>query len=223
MGINRGRVVNYLKIYASIFIIFMTLLSDIILNAIVEEGKRQQARYNIEHSITCFKRYESNHGLLDVFGIKMCIDNQRTSNTGDMYVLDMKDLQFVYDPSNDVPKNERLYFTKESVGKYFSEWDTATNSLSHITSGNSSNEYSRVSYNFDGSTEWLEYSPYILSNGDMYVLIQGIQKDEALEIFFYYRVFIGASVFLYVLWLLTTSFSTRRREDARYYCDNNRG
>lgn len=219
MGINRGKAVNKLKIYASIFIIFISLFSDIILLNIVESCKRQQARCNIEHSLTCFKRYEANNGTLDISGIRQCVDNQRTSLTGDMYLLDMEDLQFIYDPSNDVPKNEKLYFTKDSIGKYFSEWDTAASAILNITSGNSSNEYSKVSYNFDGSTEWLEYSPYTTVNGSNYVLVQGTQRDEAIELFNHYRLFIGVSVFLYVLWLISTSFVSKRRDDARHTSD----
>lgn len=38
MGLNRGKVVNYHKIYAAIFILCSTLVSDIILTRILEKS-----------------------------------------------------------------------------------------------------------------------------------------------------------------------------------------
>ena len=213
MGINRGRFVNKAKIYAAMFIVVALLVTDLMLRVHIEDGKRQQARYNLEHSIACLHDYEIAHNGVDRQAFKHCTYKQRTSTTGDMYVLDMDTMEFVYDGSTDIPVGENLYFTKESIGKYFKEWNTAVKAKRLMQSGNSSTYSTNAWYNYDGATEWVEFTTYTTMENKKYIVVQGVQEDEVLSNFHYLRMLVGMLVSGYVLWLLATSVHDRRASD----------
>ena len=211
MSINRGKVVNVSKLYAAIFIICATLITDVLFNKYVQDSKRQQARFNVEHTVGCLGLYESidESRVVDPLGMKLCASKMRTSPTGDMYLLDMADLKFVYDNSSDVPRD--MYFTKESVGQYFNEWDTAIGALGSLTNGTDSVYGTRAKYNYDGATEWLEFGTYTTKDGRNLVVVQGVQSDEVLRAYKLPKVSIGILVLSYVMWLIATSTCSRRK------------
>ena len=152
---------------------------------------RKQARYNLEQVKTCLNSINPFLSLHKSF--ETCTKDSRTSTTGDIYVLDGETLEFVHENSNDVPRE--LYFTKDSVGKYFKDWNSVKEALVYITSGKDSDNTYNTSYNFDGDTEWLEWVNYIHKDR-WYIIVQGTQKDEVLNNYRYITYLIYLGVFL---------------------------
>ncbi len=148
-----------------------------------EDTKREQARYNLEHVVHCLNTTDAmldsnvkgNHeiapGLWDA-----CTKNVRTSTTGDVYVLRLRDFKFIHDTSNDVPTNP-LFFTEKSIGELFKDWPSGLSARNLMTSGTDSTSSSKVSYNFDGSPEWLEWKVW-KHEKEQFVIVQGTQADE---------------------------------------------
>ena len=80
-----------------------------------------------------------------------------------------------------------MYFTKDSVGKYFSNWETAETAMKQITLGKDSDVSTKVSYLFDKYVEWLEWK-YLpdatnYTEGRKLIVIYGVQSDEVYEHF----------------------------------------
>ena len=190
---------NRLYVWISAAILVILLAGDIGFKHTLETCKRAQAVYNLEQAELCTA--SSIKGGTDVlWALRRCTKNSRTGPTGDMYVLDYKNLEFVYDVSKDVPKQKHTYFTEESIGTSFVDWSSAATALTHITSGKNSEPSTRVSYNYDGEWEWLEWRNFYTNqeqteDGNVYILVQGIQSDEAIARFNVLRWFFGISGF----------------------------
>lgn len=215
MGINRGKLVHKAKIYAAIFIVLAVILVDAVTMYYIELSKRQQARFNLEHTAECmFMRELTTMESITPNGAKYCLTKMRTSDTGDMYLLDRKTKEFLFDNSTDAPKG--MFFTKDSIGKYFTEWGTAEEALKHMLSGNKSNSTSLVSYNYDGSPEWLEYLTYSTLDGTEYVIVQGTQRDEVRAFYEVPRIVGGFLATIYILWLISTAVRGSRYDDTGF-------
>jgi len=214
MGINRGGMIYKAKVYAAVFIIFTSLILDSMLVYQLETEKRNQAVFNVQHTISCMRRIEQFMGELDYQGMKTCANDMRTSITGDMFILDFETREFLYDGSADIPTGQKLYFTKDSIGKYFTDWESAENAIAQIGSGIDSISTSRVKYNYDGDEEWLEYKTFQLNNSDRKIIVvQGVQSDEALSGYSFVRAITQVLVGIYAMWLLSTGITNRRRND----------
>ncbi len=210
MGLNKGKFINKSKIYAAIFILLVSIIIDATTVHYLELNKRQQARFNLEHSLSCFYDVETDYNKsLGFNGIKHCVNKMRTSISGDMYVLDRNTLDFIYDGSSDIPKD--LQFTEDSVGQYFKEWDTAEDALKYLLSGTNSTPTTFAKYNFDGAEEWLEYVTYTTLENTELVLVQGIQSDEVKISYQVPRTLAAFLVSIYIFWLLSTSLHNRRK------------
>ena len=213
VGINHGRIVNWHKIYAAMFIIFAAITIEMSWKYSLEIDKRQQAVFNLEHVVGCFFDYETTTGNpLSKGALKHCVGNMRTTPTGDGYALDRLTKEFLYDGSTDVPPGTK-YFTKDSIGKSFKEWGTAEVAIPYLFSGTSSSQNVPVSYNYDGSTEWLEYKPYTTLDGRELVAVQGVQKDEVMDAHWIPIAMARTAVFVYVMWLISTAIGGRRYDD----------
>jgi len=215
MGINRGGLLHKAKIYAATFIILMALLIDSMLVHQVETEKRAQGVFNIQHTISCMGRFERAIGKLDYRGMKTCAEDMRTSITGDMFILDYETKEFLYDGSRDIPSGQRLYFTEDSIGKYFNDWKSAEKAMTKIGSGIDSTAKDRVKYNYDGDEEWLEYKTFQPKTlGNRLIVIQGIQSDEALSGYSVVRNTAKVLAGMYAMWLLSTGIASRRNDYA---------
>ena len=177
-------------ILGGILLLFTMIFTSVVAIDIQLEH-RKQARYNLEQVKTCLNSINPFLSLHKSF--ETCTKDSRTSTTGDIYVLDGETLEFVHENSNDVPRE--LYFTKDSVGKYFKDWNSAKEALVYITSGKDSDNTYNTSYNFDGDTEWLEWVNYMYKDR-WYIIVQGTQKDEALNNYRYITYLIYLGVFL---------------------------
>ena len=121
-----------------------------------------------------------------IAALEICTAKARVGFSGDVYVLDVETKEFIIDNSSDVPRGA-LYFTKDSVGKYFNKWETAEVAISHIMLGKDSDEFTKVSYLFNKEVEWLEWkylpeaAKYI--EGRKLIVVHGVQSAEVFEHF----------------------------------------
>ena len=152
--------------------------------------------------------------------LETCTAKSRVGFSGDVYVLDADTKEFVIENSSDVPGGA-MYFTKESVGKYFKDWDTANIAITQVMLGKDSEVDTKVAYLFDNDIEWLEwkYLPDATkhTNDRRLIVVQGIQSNEAVEQFRVLErigfLFAGILVFmLLVLHNVQISYNNRRRD-----------
>ena len=179
-------------------LLLVTLIFTTAVQVTIESEQRQQARYNLEQIESCLvgvTRYDVDINV----AFDVCTKYSRTTSTGDVYVLDGNTREFIFENSRDV--EEGLFYTEESVGQYFSDWGSAVGAEKFLFSGKDSKNSYHTSYNFDGSTEWLEWSNYLVGN-EWYVIVQGVQKDEALDEFEHIMYGVYGVVFVIALGLI---------------------
>lgn len=168
----------------AIFIIVLAISSDVLLRFSIEDNARQQARYNLQQIKYCYSRASK---VMDMIpALETCTAKSRVGFSGDVYVLDADTKEFVVENSSDVPSGA-MYFTKDSVGKYFNNWDTAETAMKQITLGKDSDVSTKVSYLFDKDVEWLEWK-YLpdatkFTEGKKLIVVHGVQSDEVFEHF----------------------------------------
>ena len=203
----------------AIFIIVLAISSDVLLRFSIEDNARQQARYNLQQIKYCYSRASKVMSMIPA--LETCTAKSRVGFSGDVYVLDADTKEFVVENSSDVPSGA-IYFTKESVGKYFKDWDTANIAIEQIMLGKDSEVDTKVAYLFDNDIEWLEWK-YLpdatkYTNDRRLIVVQGVQSNEAVEQFRVLEIigflFAGILVFmLLVLHNVQISYKNRRRDD----------
>lgn len=224
MGINNKHLYRYdpMKVIIAIMILLGFVITDLFLQSVVEESKRNQARLNLEQIQYCYNKTVNKFSKYEVYNI--CTSKSKTSFTGDVYVLELIDtpdkgsvFTFAYETSNDTNREENLLFTEESVGKYFKDWKSAKKALDIIKLGKDSYKGVNAEYNFDGEIEWIEWKYLPDDTGDdNIVVVQGTQQDEVMAEYSTYRMIGFGGVLLVVCTLLVAnSVSIRRHIDGR--------
>lgn len=201
-NMSTGRRMDKVNIFVVMMILVLSLVADIIMVSSVEQEKRMQARFNLEQIAYCYNETKGKIGIKE--SLRICTNKSKTSHTGDVYVLDANTLEFVHENSHDVPR-EKLYFTKESIGAYFKDWESGKKAIDMIKLRNDSVYGLNNKYNFDGEIEWLEWK--ILPNdtiepGEKLIVVQGIQRDEVMARYSYLRIYVATSVCIIVMILL---------------------
>ena len=203
----------------AVFVIVLAIASDVLLKLSIEDFGRQQARYNLQQIKYCYGRSSQKMELIAT--LETCTAKSRVGFSGDVYVLDADTKEFVIENSSDVPSGA-IYFTKESVGKYFKDWDTADIAIKQVMLGKDSEVDTKVAYLFDNDIEWLEwkYLPDATkhTNDRRLIVVQGVQSNEAIEQF---RVlerigFLFAGILVFMLLVqhnVQISYKNRRRDD----------
>ena len=168
----------------AIFVIVLAISSDILLKLSIEDFGRQQARYNLQQIKYCYGRASQHMDIIAT--LETCTAKARVGFSGDVYVLDADTKEFIIENSSDVP-NGAMYFTKDSVGKYFNSWETAETAMKQITLGKDSDVSTKVSYLFDKDVEWLEWK-YLpdatkFTDGRKLIVVHGVQSHEVFEHF----------------------------------------
>ena len=203
------------KIWLAIMIIFSYIALDMLNIRTAQDIKRDQARYNLQQIHYCYMR------AIEVMTPKMtyetCTNKTKTSFTGDVFILDADTLEFVHETSRDVPRNVPLFFTKESVGKNFRDWESAEKAIHIILQGKDSEKGVDNFWNFDGDAEWLEWkflpSEFGGLDGKRLIAVQGTQKDEVMKYLSTYR-YAHMSVTALLVFLLLVEHGRRRRYDS---------
>lgn len=169
-----------MKLFLAVFVIVTTILSSLLLRTLIEDTSREQARQNLEQVKYCYRQGISTLSLVDT--MKMCTSKVMIGFTGDVYILDAKTKEFLFENSSDVP-SDNLKFTKDSVGQYFKNWKSGKYALSQMMLGKDSRESNKVSYLFDNDIEWIEwkYLPDSVVHTDerRLIAVHGVQSNEA--------------------------------------------
>ena len=168
----------------AVFVIVLAIVSDILLKLSIEDFGRQQARYNLQQIKYCYSRASKKMEL--IAALETCTAKARVGFSGDVYVLDADTKEFIIENSSDVPSGA-MYFTEDSVGKYFNNWETAETAMKQITLGKDSDESTKASYMFDNEVEWLEWK-YLpdatkFTEDKKLIVVHGVQSDEVFEHF----------------------------------------
>ena len=211
----KSRYSDKITVLVIIALLLSTVIADIHISYLIEQEKRQQARYNLEQIRHCLDIGSPAVDEVELFD--QCIGKVKTSQTGDVYVFNPYTLEGVYDTSVDIPLDKKLSFTKDSLGKIFSDWSTAEIAINKIVLGKDSKYGDNVKYLFDDDWEWLEWIYYpkeaskTFSRNTPLVIVQGTQKDEVFKRYEVIRfgVFVVVS-FLCLLLLSTIRVSHRR-------------
>lgn len=203
----------------AVFVIILAIASDILLKLSIEDFGRQQARYNLQQIKYCYGRASQHMDIIAT--LETCTAKARVGFSGDVYVLEADTKEFIIENSSDVPGGV-VHFTKESVGKYFEDWNTANIAIKQILLGRDSEVDTKVAYLFDSDIEWLEWK-YLpdatkYTNDRRLIVVQGVQSNEAVEQFRVLEIigflFAGMLVFiLLVLHNVQISYKNRRRDD----------
>lgn len=152
------------------------LVTQAVMNLDIENNKRSQAFRQLDQIEYCFNQVDPYLGRMHKF--KACAGKMRTTFTGDVYILDTTTLEFIFESSRDGSNERPVYFTKDSIGKYFKDWKSGEAALKIILLGKDSDDLTKVKYLFDDAEEWIEWKYLEDSEGEM-VVVQGIQSDEA--------------------------------------------
>lgn len=205
MGINtiayKGS--SHIKLLICCLLIVGYLIGDALLKLEVQESKRNQARLNLGHIEYCYNTLYETKTVVETFN--SCVDKLRIGFTGDVYVFNPKTLEFIYESSRDsgVPP---IYFTKDSVGQYFHDWNSGEVALKQMLLGKNSSQGVNIQYNFDGEPEWLEWI-YL----DNMIVVQGVQSAEAISDFNLYRQYSLFGVIV-IVFMLMVSVNANNRE-----------
>ncbi len=204
-------------IYKVVAVLMIALTVSVMFDMQIESCKRVQARYNLDSIKYCIDRTLS----CDVDRTKaigICTTKMKTTFTGDVYVLDYASLEFISETSRDVPKGA-VYFTEESIGTEFADWDSAVVALSLMTSGKDSIAGLNAWYNYDGDVEWLEWINYYIEGDDNpLIIVQGTQRDETMHKFKILKLFIMLSTIVVVITMLASGIRTRGEDNGRKHC-----
>jgi len=202
-------------VLAIILLLISTVVIDTHMSYLIEQEKRQQARYNLEQVRHCLDKGLPIMAEIEVFN--QCISKSRTSQTGDVYVFDPYTLEGIYDTSVDIPLHKQMSFTKESLGQIFKDWHSAEVAIEHIILGKDSKYGDNAKYLFDDDWEWLEWIYYpeeatkAFTNDTPYVIVQGTQRDEIFKRYEGIRFAVFLLISFISLLLLSTIKVTHRR------------
>lgn len=212
----KNRYSDKITILAVIILLLSTVIVDMHMSHLIEQDKRQQARYNLEQIKNCLDRGLTKSPEAEVF--EQCIGKSKTSQTGDVYVFNPFTLDNIYDTSVDIPLNRQLRFTPDSLGLIFTDWNSAEIALKKMTLGKDSKYGDNVKYLFDDDWEWLEWIYYpkeaskAFSKNVPYVIVQGTQKDEVFKRYEVIRLSVFGIISFICLLLLSTVRVSHRGE-----------
>jgi len=179
-----------LLIFISIILIIISSVSiDYFIKSSVINTYNKQAQLELQHIHTCFNQATGNINEK----LNKCASNSLVGGrTGDVFVVNLKDMKLIWDNSVDCKTSKIMYLTKDSVCKLASNSDSCEKLSKQIKLGYNGNyswffddskEYDNwivlpnEIHNFDGSSRAIE------GVKDQTVLVQGFQTDEVMKDF----------------------------------------
>jgi hypothetical protein len=127
-----------------------------------------------------------------------------------VHLADWKKSIIFFDASQDCTTVEPLTLGK--VTRMFSHPDTAEYAFKYILNSRKSTENTRISWQFDDATEWLEWQSYNDPNMGPIVLVAGVQSDEALDGFRLLSILIQLSGFISLVLIMLLNIQIVRKE-----------
>jgi len=182
-----------MKLYKNIIVIVVMVLTIIgsgslnyLLKQLTIDSYNEQAKLELQHIKTCFNSV--NGSVVDK--LSKCASNSLVGGrTGDVFVINLKDMKLIWDNSIDCKTSKTMYLTKNSVCKLASNQESCGRLSKQIKLGYNG----KYSWNFDDSEEhnnWIILPDEIhnfdgssrATQGikDQIVLVQGFQEDEVM-------------------------------------------
>ena len=146
-------------------IVVCTVLIDTSWKIFVEQSARQVARYNVENIKNCVTEVvKINGNTIDVSNadvekaMKACALKTRITETSDVFAVDLKSLEFVFDPSLDCYVEGGKALTVESECSLHKDQVMCKSVLPLLLSGYDSTQHTKVSWKFNDGKEYLEWA-----------------------------------------------------------------
>lgn len=199
--------------YLIVTLVALLLIFAVIFNTVfdlsIQHSLMQINKNNLSHFKTCYNNVSGK----PTTRIDKCLSNSlSTYPTGDAFVVNLKNMEVVWDNSTDCKTSKTMYLTKNSICKLAADPQSCERLSKKIKLGVASNGV----WNFDGSPEYDSWVilPDELHNFDgtlratngitkQYAVVQGAQIDEYMTNFKYIKiivnVFVGVSLFMLLI------------------------
>jgi len=207
----RGSQYTVKNIVIVALIVLCTVSIDITWKFFLENSARIQARYNLEQVKVCVNdlllrddkgrltRYRTISDNEITEALKTCARKMRISPTGDVFAFDLSTKKFVFDPSLDCYLPHKK-MTEDSICTIHKDKQACVQAIHIMSAGYDSSRYTRLSWKFDESPEYLEWKILPDQNTGFdgltrggkikphqVVVVQGGEEDELLARYKYFR------------------------------------
>jgi len=202
-----------------VFAFFGIMLTNYILYKSEINIAKYQNELNLKQIKTCINDLKDiNLTILEK--INICADNSLTlGQTGDAFVVNLKDMKVIWDNSIDCKIYGTNYLTKNSICKYAKDFDSCIKLSKRMKQGYNGTYI----WNFDGKpeiTSWI-----ILPNEttnfdgskrsfvgikDQIIIAQGAQLDEVKQHFELIKIFVNLIGFALLLVLATFAYYNKK-------------
>lgn len=204
---------NIRTLFVSLFVMASVVILDTSWAYFLEQHERQKAREMLSLIKTCV--YDQKEGEL-ADKIAVCAYDKKTTPTGDVFAYNLITRKYVYESSVDFEVEGEPVISESGMCQIHSRPDLCIAGLKTIDLGYDSSPTTRLSWQFDDSTEFLEWiifpSEYRGIHGklrgslvqpEQVAIVIGIQEDELKAGFHLYSLIIkllgGLGLFLTVL------------------------
>ena len=218
------------RVFILMLIVISTVMIDVSWKVYAEQSARQVARYSAENIRSCVNEivlgnnqnaYRNvSNAELEV-ALKTCAQKARITETGDVFAVDLRTLDFVFDPS--LHKDQEM--CREIIAVAMSGYDS-TNHTNAWWKFNNSREYLEwvvvpdETRGFDGFVRGGVLKPHQL------VIVQGVIEDELWTSYKGFRValyLIGfLSIIINLLYAVHENLKHEREHLSRSPCDTER-
>lgn len=233
------------RVFILMLIVISTVMIDVTWKVYVEQNVRQVARYNVENIRSCVNtivlgsnqneyRQVTNAEL--ELALKTCAQKTRVTDTGDEFAVDLRSLDFVFDPSLDCYVEGGKKMTADSECTLHKDQEICRETIPAVMSGYDSTDHSNIWWKFNNSREYLEWVvvPDETRGFDGFVrggvikphqlvVVQGVIEDELWAKYRGFRVslyLIGfLSIIINMLYAVHENLKHEREHLSRSPCD----
>lgn len=236
------------RVFILMLIVISTVMIDVSWKVYAEQSARQVARYSAENIRSCVNdivlgknqnayRNVSNAEL--EVALKTCAQKARVTETGDVFAVDLRTLDFVFDPSLDCYVEGGKKMTVESECTLHKDQEMCREIIPVAMSGYDSTNHTNAWWKFNTSREYLEWVvvPDETRGFDGFVgggvlkphqlvIVQGVIEDELWASYKGFRValyLIGfLSIMINLLYAVHENLKHEREHLSRSPCDTER-
>ena len=236
------------RVFILMLIVISTVMIDVSWKVYAEQSARQVARYSAENIRSCVNEivlgkdqnaYRNvNNEELEV-ALKTCAQKARVTETGDVFAVDLRTLDFVFDPSLDCYVEGGKKMTVESECTLHKDQEVCKETIPAVMSGYDSSEHTKVWWKFNSSREYLEwvvvpdesrgFDGFVrggVLKPHQIVVVQGVIEDELWASYKGFRVslyLIGfLSIIINLLYAVHENIKHEREHLSRSPCDTER-
>jgi len=209
-------------LYEILYLALFLVLFNFLYNTTVDLTIYKNNKLAIEHVKTCIN-YNKDASLTDALN-ECATDSLVGGNTGDVYVVRLRDMKILWDNSVDCKDNNKsMYLTKDSICKLAKDKDSCIKLADRIHKGydgekiwqfDNTKEYDdwvimpNPNQNFDGSFRSIE------GLKDQIAIVQGTQYNEYTQYLKYIKYLVNLFIGIYLV-MLVIILVVKTEEDSR--------